>query len=91
MTATTKHFLMKLINSSGCTKMSRFDEEPDADIHGECAAEIYRLGSEIAAAIPAMRAYARKNPRWNDWSGNEARVVMHDPSGVRAWLERNDR
>jgi hypothetical protein len=23
--------------------MSRFDEEPDADPHGECAAEIHRL------------------------------------------------
>lgn len=27
--------------------MSRFDEEPDADPHGECAAEIKRLELEV--------------------------------------------
>lgn len=27
--------------------MSRFDEEPDGDIHGECAHEIHRLQSRI--------------------------------------------
>lgn len=28
--------------------MSRFDEEPDAPLHGECAAEIERLTTELA-------------------------------------------
>ena len=28
--------------------MSRFDEEPDGDIHGECAREIHRLEAENA-------------------------------------------
>jgi hypothetical protein len=28
--------------------MSRFDEEPDADLHGECAAEIERLQARVA-------------------------------------------
>ncbi len=27
--------------------MTRFDEEPDGDIHGECAAEIHALRSEL--------------------------------------------
>jgi hypothetical protein len=26
-----------------------FDEEPDRDTHGECAAEIHRLGKEVVA------------------------------------------
>ena len=29
--------------------MSRFDEEPDGDIHGECAAEIARLRAKCEA------------------------------------------
>ena len=29
--------------------MSRFDEEPDGDAHGECAAEITRLRAEVNA------------------------------------------
>jgi hypothetical protein len=29
-------------------EMSRFDEEPDGDPHGECAAEIHRLKAELA-------------------------------------------
>ena len=28
--------------------MSMFDEEPDAPLHGECAAEISRLNAQIA-------------------------------------------
>ena len=70
-------------------QMSRFDEEPDGDIHGECAAEIHRLETEIAAAIPAMREYARSNPRWNDFSGGKAVPTVQDPYGVHSWLERN--
>ncbi len=30
--------------------MSRFDEEPDGDPHGECAAEIARLNAELREA-----------------------------------------
>ena len=29
--------------------MTRFDEEPDADPHGECAAEIHRLQAQVEA------------------------------------------
>ena len=70
--------------------MSRFDEEPDGNSHGECAAEIGRLKWEISLAIPAMRQYARANPRWNDFSGREAIAVIQDPDGVHAWFARND-
>jgi len=33
--------------------MSCFDEEPDAPLHGECAAEIERLTAELDAAVDA--------------------------------------
>ena len=36
--------------------MSRFDEEPDGDPHGECAAEIARLREEAANALDAKDA-----------------------------------
>ena len=61
-----------------------FDEQPDGDIHGECSAEIHRLEAEIAAAIPAMREYARKNPE------HLYHETWQDPNGVHAWLYRND-
>lgn len=37
--------------------MSRFDEQPDGDPHGECAAEIDKLkalNAELAAALSGM-------------------------------------
>jgi hypothetical protein len=40
--------------------------------------------AEIAAAVHAMRAYARENPR------HEYKGRMQDPNGVHAWLARND-
>jgi len=39
--------------------MNCFDEEPDGDIHGECAAEIHRLQSQVeqkAAKIAELEA-----------------------------------
>lgn len=33
-----------------------FDQEPDADPHGECAAEIHRLQEELQAAIAGAEA-----------------------------------
>jgi len=41
----------------------------------------YLRGDAIEAAIPAMREYARKNPRWQD--GEE----WQDPCGAHAWLD----
>ena len=35
--------------------MSRFDEEPDGDEHGECAAEVQRLETVIRRAANIMR------------------------------------
>lgn len=39
--------------------MSRFDEEPDADPHGECAAEIHRLQAQVEA-LTAENAQIRE-------------------------------
>ena len=36
--------------------MSRFDEKPDGDIHGECAFEIENLTAEIAALLEEIKA-----------------------------------
>ncbi|MCA3068780.1 MAG: hypothetical protein IOD11_00035 [Rhodocyclaceae bacterium] len=44
----------------------------------------YLRGDAIEAAIPAMRAYARENPR------HEYKGATQDPNGVHAWLARND-
>ena len=43
--------------------------------------------AEIEAALPAMREYARKNPKQHfSKDGTE-----QDPNGAHAWLERNDK
>ena len=39
--------------------MTRFDEEPDADPHGECAAEIHRLQAQVEA-LTAENAQIRE-------------------------------
>jgi len=38
-----------------------FDEQPDGDIHGECAAEIYRLEREVSRTSAVLRM---ANDRW---------------------------
>jgi len=40
-----------------------FDEQPDGDIHGECAAEIKRLEAELAA-LKAKAAVPEIVPQW---------------------------
>lgn len=49
-----------------------------------CYARINVLEKAVNDAIPAMREYARKNPKhyWND--------AQQDPNGAHAWLARND-
>ena len=43
--------------------------------------------AEIEAALPAMREYARKNPKHHfSTDGTE-----QDPNGAHAWLDRNDK
>jgi hypothetical protein len=43
--------------------------------------EIERLRAAIKAAVPAMREYARKNPK------HHFGERLQDPNGVHAWLE----
>lgn len=38
----------------------------------------------VRAAIPAMRDYARSNPKWLDGD------VWQDPNGAHAWLKDHD-
>lgn len=33
-----------------------FDEQPDGDIHGECAAEIHRIEQQVAELVEALDA-----------------------------------
>lgn len=49
-----------------------------------CYARINGLEKAVNDAIPAMREYARKNPKhyWND--------AQQDPNGAHAWLAKND-
>lgn len=48
--------------------------------------EWYLRGDQIEAALPAMREYARKNPK-HHFSKDGAE---QDPNGAHAWLERNE-
>ena len=66
--------------------MSRFDEEPDGDPHGECAAEITRLRAEVEAlkaenarlhtANERMRA-ALERFRCRDWAPDWVRDIAN--------------
>jgi hypothetical protein len=48
--------------------------------------EWYLRGDQIEAALPAMREYARKNPKHHfSTDGTE-----QDPKGAHAWLARNE-
>lgn len=42
--------------------MSCFDEEPDGDPHGECAAEIARLNAEIEQCVAALPGVTYMDP-----------------------------
>jgi len=42
--------------------MTCFDEEPDGNIHGECAAEIHRLQSQIAKLEERIRVADAEEP-----------------------------
>ena len=48
--------------------------------------EWYLRGDQIEAALPAMREYARKNPKHHF----SADGTEQDPNGAHAWLERNE-
>ena len=53
--------------------MSRFDEEPDGDPHGECVLEIKRLTAELAA----IRKEAETNQKWAflEWMDKAERLT----------------
>ena len=40
-----------------------YDEQPDGDLHGECAAEIHRLEAEIERLRAALLAHAAQADR----------------------------
>lgn len=46
--------------------------------------EVSRLEAEVVAALPAMRDYALRNPKYI------YNVDMQDPKGVHAWLKHNE-
>jgi hypothetical protein len=48
-------------------------------------ARIEALERTVKAALPAMREYARANPK------HYYRDALQDPCGVHAWLASNDR
>lgn len=55
-----------------------------ADARGdEAMRRAHAAEAAVAAAVPAMREYARKNPR------HHYGETWQDPNGVHAWLERN--
>ena len=56
----------------------------------EAVRERDALRAQVDAAVPAMRDYARRNPRWESWDNGEVEGKMQDPNGVNAWLEQID-
>ena len=44
--------------------MSRFDEEPDADPHRECTAEIHRLQAQVEALTAELESYKKDAERY---------------------------
>lgn len=56
----------------------------------EAVRERDALRAQVDAAVPAMRDYARRNPRWESWDNGEVEGEMQDPNGVNAWLEQID-
>jgi len=57
--------------------MSRFDEEPDGDPHGECAAEIHRLEKENNELRAKLKALEKQEP------------VAISEGGVLLWIDDN--
>lgn len=68
------------------TVVETSDVREAADALPAQAATIAEQAAQIAAAIPAMREYARKNPKHHF----SADGVEQDPNGAHAWLARND-
>ena len=66
-----------------------FDEEPDAPLHGECAAEIRRLTAELSRSLGAAenwRALCKLAGHWQDDSAQTVALIQDDSTrecGVR--------
>ncbi len=56
-------------------EMSRFDEEPDADPHGECAAEIHRLKAQVEALTAELAAVLQQAQQWKQEARTQASIV----------------
>ncbi len=68
--------------------MSRFDEEPDGDPHGECAAEIHRLEALNATLLETIEAMRIQNQILNDKFykiHDEIKSIMSQP--IVAWAD----
>ena len=55
--------------------MSRFDEEPDGDVHGECAHEIERAHQKIIDLRRALKTLSFAAQTYNGTGGTDA-VLM---------------
>jgi hypothetical protein len=62
-----------------------FDEQPDAPLHGECAAEISNLRMQLALVLPMAKAHAAAHP-----VGSNADIVRHAEEVLRACTPPDD-
>jgi len=62
--------------------MSRFDEEPDADHHGECAAEIHRLQALLANNDEKPKEWVESE---ESMRGAPLREVLKNKSSTIIW------
>lgn len=58
--------------------MSHFDEQPDAPVHGECAAEIHRLQDINAELLEALQRYVALDIKADGYDGK----TMRQDSGL---------
>jgi len=56
-----------------------YDEQPDGDLHGECAAEIHRLEAEIERLRAALLAHAAQRDHTEDVLGMVQSVELPEP------------
>ena len=59
-----------------------YDEQPDGDPHGECAAEIHRLQRELADARAERDAAVRDAERYRWLKAEAKQTYMHPNSEI---------
>ena len=68
-----------------------FDEEPDGDPHGECAAEIHRLNAELAKCAEALHGPCYMDPPdGGDVAVSEQLRRMAEDAARYRWLRKNN-